>query len=182
MKENFNMLDEHGKNRIIVFTVITVLVAVFAMMGFLLVCSIVNNPENFFVSEPFEIDGADFAPLLSLMKAVLVGFYMMIFALVHLVFAWLIDLAAYIFFWIAALKKEPFVRDAEYILAKRVFTVILTISIAVLLFSAIFNLPSLYVDITVFFAIAFYIAWLMVPIWLFGYLFYIHKLKYKRQV
>lgn len=180
MNANFNMLDESGKKRIIYFSIITVLVAVFAVIGFLIVYLNVNNPQNFLVSEVIDFDGADFAPLFSLVKSILVGGFLLVFAVMHLVFAWLIDLVAYILFCEFAFKKDFFVSNAEYILAKRVFTAILITSIVVSVFIAIFNY-FIYFHIVAIYYIAVYIALLMVPIWLFGYLFYIHKLKHKRQ-
>lgn len=180
MNTNFDMLDESGKKRIINFSIITVLAAVFAVIGFLIVYWNVNNPQNFLVSEVIDFDGTDFAPFFSFVKAIIVGVFLIFFAVIHLVFAWLIDLLAYILFGELALKKDSFVSNAEYILTKRVFTVILITSIVVSVFIVIINY-FIYFHIVAIYYIAVYIALLMVPIWFFGYLFYIRKLKHKRQ-
>ena len=168
MKANLDMLDRGGKIRIIIFTIITVLAAVYAVLCVRALCVDASDPQYFSEATDLSVDGADFTKLSELVIFGANGVFVLLNAAAYLVFSFLIDLLAYGLFRVIAFRKNDFVSNAEYILAKCAFTVILIISIVVSLFIARFNHLI-------------YIAMLMFPIWLFGYLFYIFTLKRKRQ-
>lgn len=165
MKPHFNLLNRSAKKRIIIFTIITVIEAVFAVLRIRAVYLCANIADGLTV---FGI--VDFIDLL------IDSFTAILVAGVSLVHSWVINLAVFIAFGELAFKKDTFVSNTEYILAKRILTVILIISIVVLLYFTLFN-NSIYL----YFFIYIYAAVLMFPIGLFGYLFYINKLKDMRQ-
>lgn len=167
MKAHFNMLDRSAKKRIIIFTIITVIMAVFVVISIRAVHLYANE-----TLEPIEFDGADFAPFFWPIN----WFIVILCAGMFFVHSWVINFAAYIAFGELAFKKDTFVSNTEYILAKRILTAILIISIVVSLYFTLFN-NSIYL----YFFIYIYAAVLMFPIGLFGYLFYIDKLKDMRQ-
>ena len=168
MKANFDMFNRREKKRIIIFIIITVIAAVNAILWVRVLYMDTYNPQYFPESTGLEIDGADFTPLISLTTSVATDFFVLLRAVIFLVFSWIMDFAVYIIFGELAFEKDTFVSNAEYLLTKWIFTVVLIISTVVSLLLAHFNHRI-------------YIALLMFPIWLFGYLFYIHKLKYKSQ-
>ena len=168
MKAHFNLLDSSGKKRIIIFTIITVIAEVIAVLGVRVFCVNAHNPQYIPDPEPIIFDGADFAPLVSLIMIFPNYLLWMLHVGIHLLFSWLFDFAAYILFGASAVKNS-FVSNAEYIIAKSVFTVLLIISIVISHLIALFNS---FIDIYIFtFYSVIYIALIMIPVWLFGYLF-----------
>ena len=165
MKAHFNMLDRSAKKRIIIFTIITVIMAVFVVISIRAVHINVNK------SLELRVFG-----IADLIYSLINWFAWILFAGMFFVYSWGINFAAYIAFGDLALKKDTFVSNTEYILAKRILTAILIISIVVSLYFTLFN-NSIYL----YFFIYIYAAVLMFPIGLFGYLFYINKLKDMRQ-
>lgn len=166
MRANFNKLDRREKRRIIIFTVIAVLEAVFAVAY---VCEWCRSfKEQLIRTDNIDvnIDGGNFNWFFGSLASGLNGSLMLFSAVAYVVFLTVIDLLACGIFKVFAFRKTGFVSEDEYILAKCVLTIILIVSIVISFFIARFNFLL-------------FIALLIFPIWLFGYLFYILPLKHK---
>lgn len=167
MKTNFDMLFKSEKIRIIVFTIITLIVAVFAVAYVWEWCGLVQEQPINTDGMDVNVDGGNFNWFFGPLASGLNGFLMLINAVAYILFLFVMDFVAYGLFRIIAFRKTNVVNGVEYILAKRVFAGILIASVVTSLFISRFNYLI-------------YIALLIFPIWLFGYLFYILPLKLKR--
>ena len=176
MRENFNMLDWDGKDRIIKFTFITVLAAVMAVGYAFIIYGLFKgyfyNPDDVLEAILY------FVPYLVFM------FFVMIAGPVIIL---IIDLLAYGIFSTEVFRKTNFVSEAEYILTNQVFTVVWIAGIVIsfiILFCCVFlsELSDLTSGIDILSSLI-SLAWTMCPSLFplfFGYLFYIYPLKHKR--
>lgn len=160
------MLIKSEKIRIIVFTIITLIAAVFAVAYVWEWCGLFQEHPINTDGMDINIDGGNFNWFFGPLASGLNGFLLLITAVVYVVFLFVIDFAAYGLFRIIVFRKTNVVSEAEYKLAKWVFAGILIVSVITSLFISRCNYLI-------------YIALLIFPIWLFGYLFYILPLKLK---
>lgn len=168
MREDFNELGRKEKIRIIVFIVITMIVAAFAIAYVWEFRELSKEQPIRTDNMDVNIDGGNFNWFFVPMASGVNGLIMLISAGVYVVFLAVIDLLVYGVFRVIAFRKIGFVSEAEYILAKKVFAIILIGSILISLVVTRFHFLL-------------FIALLIFPMWLFGYLFYILPLKHKRQ-
>lgn len=173
MKENFNMLDKSGKNRIIIFTVITIIAAMFAVACIWALYRAVKDPLfniGDIMNENIDFDGENFNWFFALLATLINMLIVLFTTVVPVVFSFIIDILFYGLFKAIIFPKTNFASEAEYVLAKQMLTIILIVSIVVSLFMIHFDFI--------------FVIFMICPIffmWLFGYLFYIYPLKNRGQ-
>lgn len=164
MKLNIDILERSEKIRIMVFTVITLIAAVFAVAYVWECCGLFKEPPINTDGMDVYVDGGNFNWFFVPVASGLNGFLMLITIVIYVVFMFVVDFLAYGLFRIFVFRKTDVVNGTEYKLAKKIFSSILLASIGISLFISRFHYLIC-------------IALFLFPIWLFGYLFYILPLK-----
>lgn len=168
MKEQFELLESSAKRRFIIFAVITVIAALFAVGYAREIYTGYRDAANATGGTDVTIDGADFSPLFGLMTAGVNGFVTTVMLFSTAAFQFIGNLIAFGLFRLLAFRNVPAVSREEYALAKRMqFILLIAGGIAAL--------------IAAHFELLLYIAVLLVPVWLFGFLFCLLPLKKRMQ-
>lgn len=168
MRAGFDILDRNEKIRISIFTIITVIVTVFAALYVWEWCGLFEEPLISMGDGDIIIDGENFNWFFDLMASGMNGLLILINGAAYIGFLFVMDLLAYGLFRAFAFRKTNFASEAEHLFAKRVLAVILIVGIVISLLLARFRFLI-------------FITLLIFPIWLFGYLFYILPLKHRRE-
>lgn len=167
MKEQFRLLDRSGKRRMIFFAVITVIAVLFAI-GYARDVYMSCKEAALTADPNVIVDGADFSPLFGLAAAGVNGFISTVLMFSTAAVQIIGNLIAFGIFRLIAFRNVPAVSRGEHALAKHMQIILLIAGGIAALIAAHFGLLL-------------YIAVLLVPVWLFGFLFYILPLKQKMQ-
>lgn len=167
MREDFEKLDKDEKKRIIIFMVVTLASAVFAIAYAWEWCGLFKEQLIDTKDMDVSVDGADFNWFFMPLATGLNSFLMMISEVFYEIFLILFNLLFYGLLGLIALRKVDHIREEEYKLTKQIFKIAVIASTVISVIITKFNLLLS-------------VALFMLPMVLLGNLLYLWPLKNRR--
>lgn len=167
MREDFDKLDKDEKKRIIIFVVVTLISAMFAIAYVWEWCGLFKEQLIDTKDMDVSVDGADFNWFFMPLATGLNSFLMMISEVLYEIFLILFNLLFYGLLGLIALRKVNHICEEEYKLTKQIFKIVVIASAVISVIITKFNLLLP-------------VALFMLPMVLLGNLLYLWPLKNRR--